>query len=84
MSANPIESHHARIVADVRARIASGTWAPGSALPSTTKLVDLYAPELNGVSASTVRRALKVLLDNGELRGHKGRAVYVANPQPPK
>ncbi len=84
LQANPIEPHHVRLVADIRYRIASGVWPPGSRLPSTDKLVEQYKPMLQGGSRSTVRRALGELLATGELRGHKGVAVYVADPQPPR
>ena len=46
-----------RQIADVlRGRIASGEYAPGSALPAITALADEF-----GVTTNTVRKALRIL-----------------------
>lgn len=66
-----------RIMGDIRARIASGEWPPGTPLPSTKELTTLYA-ELFGVkSATTVREAITHLINAGELYGKQGAGVYV-------
>ena len=83
MPVRQIEPHHDRIVADVRERIASKEWPPGTALPSTRVLLERYSALFGVKSASTVRLAIKTLREDGVLVGHKGVAVYVADPQPP-
>lgn len=70
------EPHYRRIIADIRARIASGEWPPGYKLPSTTQLAKRYAVRSN----STVRQAITILIALGELRGHQGLGVYVSAP----
>jgi GntR family transcriptional regulator len=72
-----------RIVNDIRSRIASGEWPDGHRLPSTARLTEMYG-DLYGVRSSyTVRRAVLLLLETGELRGHKGVAVWVCDPPRP-
>ena len=75
-----IESYRRRILADIRARIASGEWLPGAQLPSTRELVAYYR-HVYGTSrlaTSTVRHAVSVLIETGELRGQQGLGVFVA------
>ncbi|WP_423202970.1 GntR family transcriptional regulator [Micromonospora kangleipakensis] len=55
-------------------RIASGEWPPGHKLPSTKALAELY--EVG--SQSTVRQAITILIETGELYGHQGLGVFVA------
>ncbi|TYB40528.1 GntR family transcriptional regulator [Micromonospora sp. AP08] len=64
------EPHYRRIIADIRGRIASGEWPPGHKLPSTKALADLY--EVGSQST--------VLIETGELYGHQGLGVFVADP----
>ncbi len=73
------EPFYRQIMTDIRARIASGEWPPGSALPSTRELVEFYKPRLHSTSLtpSTVRHAVSLLIEVGELRGQQGLAVYV-------
>ena len=62
-----------RDVADkLRARIASGKYQPNTKLPSLYELVDEF-----GVSAISVRRALKDLAYEGLVYGEQGRGVFV-------
>jgi Transcriptional regulators len=75
MSARGFEPHYRRIIADIRQRIASGEWPPGHKLPSTRELKEIY----NVSSTSTVRQAVMILLETGELRGHQGLGVFVAD-----
>lgn len=73
------ESYRRRILADIRARIASGEWPPGSQLPSTRELVAHYrhAYGTDKLAPSTVRHAVSVLIEMGELRGQQGLGVFV-------
>lgn len=73
----PSEPHYRRIMRDIRERIASGDLPPGAKLPSTAELVDQY-----GVSAPTVRQAITLLTETGELVGRQGSAVRVAERKP--
>jgi GntR family transcriptional regulator len=75
MPARSFEPHYRRIIADIRQRIASGEWPPGHKLPSTRELAALYEVR----SQSTVRQAITILLETGELRGHQGLGVFVAD-----
>lgn len=59
-------------MADVRHRIAVGAYPPGSKLPSTRELADQYE-----TSPVTVRRAIDVLIELGELIGRQGVGVFV-------
>lgn len=53
-------------------KIRSGNLEPGEALPSEQKLADRY-----GVSRITVRRALEVLEDEGQVQRQHGRGTFV-------
>lgn len=68
---------HARVINDIRARIASGDLIVGEPIPSTARLVEHYK-----VSISVVRRAVDALKNEGLLQGQPGKAVYViATPE---
>lgn len=82
MPAREFEPHYRRIIADIRRRIAEGEWPPGHRLPSTRELRDLYSDPLGVRSLSTVRQAVTILLEAGELRGHQGLGVFVAEAHP--
>jgi GntR family transcriptional regulator len=56
----------------LRSRIARGTYPPGSRLPSLSELTKEF-----GISAITVRRALRELTYEGLLQGHQGLGVFV-------
>ena len=60
------------LVTALRTRIARGTYAPGSRLPSLSELTKEF-----GVSAITVRRALRELTYEGLVQGHQGLGVFV-------
>ncbi|MGM9380358.1 GntR family transcriptional regulator [Streptomyces antibioticus] len=64
----------AQIVAD---RIKSGTYPPGSRVPSTLEL----ATEL-GIASSTAQKALSYLRREGWLRGETGIGTFVADKPP--
>lgn len=61
---------------DILARISAGLLKPGDKLESTRELAERYE-----VASATVRRAVEYLMAVGVLRGHQGRAVYVADPE---
>lgn len=73
------EPFYRRIAADVRARVASGEWPPGHKLPSTAELVDFYKVQFGSatLAPSTVRHAVGLLIELGELRGQQGLGVFV-------
>lgn len=73
------EPFYRRIIADIRARIARGEWAPGTKLPSTQELVEFYKAALpaDTLAPSTVRHAVSLLIEVGELRGQQGLGVFV-------
>lgn len=60
------------LVIALRARIARATYPPGSRLPSLSELTEEF-----GVSAITVRRALRELTYEGLVQGHQGLGVFV-------
>lgn len=59
-----------RALADL---IQRGEWKPGEMLPNEVDLAVRF-----GVSQGTVRRALKMLVDQGVLIRHQGRGTFVA------
>ncbi len=56
----------------LRSRIANGSYPPGSRLPSLAELTKSF-----GVSAITVRRALRELVYEDLVQGHQGLGVFV-------
>jgi DNA-binding GntR family transcriptional regulator len=66
-----------RIMDDIRHQIEAGVLAPGQELPTTDQLAEQYT-----AGRSTVRIAVGLLLEAGVLRGHQGKAVYVAGESP--
>ncbi len=67
-----LEPAFRRIARELAEAIESGELPPGSALPS---LNELAAAE--GVSKSTVQRALLILESMGLIEGQQGKAIYV-------
>ncbi|GAB4099381.1 GntR family transcriptional regulator [Sinomonas halotolerans] len=63
---------HRQLEDEIRARIASGRWRPGTSLPSEASLSAEF-----GVSRGTVRQALMGLRDDGLLFGGRGRRPVV-------
>ena len=63
-----------RIHSELRDRIASGQWAPGSPLPSQQQLAGQF-----GVSIMTLRQALQLLTDDGLIETRHGAGTYVAS-----
>jgi DNA-binding GntR family transcriptional regulator len=72
MPAQPMSAE--QIADDIAARIASGEYPPGSALPSYSELADTYS-----VSRSTASRAYLILRSRGLVTGQAGRGVYIAD-----
>jgi DNA-binding GntR family transcriptional regulator len=62
------------IKTSIRERIVSGLYKPGQKIPSESELVREF-----GVSAITVRRALRDLTIEGRLVGRQGVGVFVAD-----
>jgi DNA-binding GntR family transcriptional regulator len=60
------------LVTALRSGIARGTYPPGSRLPTLSTLTKDF-----GVSAITVRRALRELVYEGLVQGHQGLGVFV-------
>lgn len=78
----PIDQHSDRAVyqqiADVlRERIRTGTYAPGSKLPSETELLTEF-----DVTRQTVRRGLAVLQQEGLTEASRGKGVFVREIPP--
>ena len=61
-----------RIADDIRAKVRSGEYPVGAAIPSTPRLEKQY-----GVSKTPVRQAVDQLRREGILAGQSGKAVYV-------
>jgi len=66
-----------RIAGDLRARIRSGEYAPGSRLPSKNELKARH-----GVSDGPVNEALKVLRGEGLIETRQGSGAFVCDPLP--
>lgn len=61
------------LAATLRENILTGVYPPGSKIPSESELM-----EDTGLSRSTVRRALEVLVEDGLLVKERGRGTFVA------
>jgi GntR family transcriptional regulator len=62
-----------RIHTNLRERITSGQWPPGSPLPSQRELADEF-----GVSIMTLRQALQLLTDEGLIDTRHGSGTFAA------
>lgn len=67
-----IGPEYQRLIARIRASIASGEYPVGQAIPSTAALADI-----TGLSVPVVRRAVGQLETDGILEGHPGKGVFV-------
>jgi GntR family transcriptional regulator len=68
------EAEYRRIARELAEAIAAGELTPGSALPTLDELA-----EAEGVSKSTIQRALSILQDRGLIRPWHGKAIFVAD-----
>jgi DNA-binding GntR family transcriptional regulator len=67
-----------QIAADLRKRIESGEFAPGSLLPSEAKLKEHY-----GAAQQTIRHAVRILREAGLAQPEQGIGVWVRTPPEP-
>ena len=65
----------ARLLASLRKTIAQGEWKPGERIPTERDLAQRFRSARN-----TVRRALKVLEEEGQIYREVGRGTFVAQP----
>ena len=70
------ETHHARIMEDIRQSILSGQWEPGRQLPKETDLAESY-----GVSRMTMNKVLTQLSKEGFLVRRRRSGTVVAQPR---
>ena len=71
----PVPKYY-RVKATVLARIADGTWPPGSLLPAEPDLCQEF-----GVSRITVRKAISDLVHEGKVQTVQGKGTFVARPK---
>jgi GntR family transcriptional regulator len=71
----PVPKYH-RVKEVVLARIADGTWPPGSLLPTEPDLCQEF-----GVSRITVRKAISDLVHEGKIQTVQGKGTFVATPK---
>lgn len=69
------QSLHARIRAEIEARILSGAWPPGHRIPPETKLAETY-----GCSRMTVNKAMAALAAQGLVLRNRRAGTIVARP----
>src|SRR5258707_8356522 len=74
----PGESKYQRIADDLRARISSGEYPPGSRLPTKAELMDRYQ-----VAVNTVERAIDELRKAGLVETLQGAGMFVREPPEP-
>lgn len=66
-----------RVADDLKEKITSEELKVDEAIPSTSKLMEQY-----GLSSTVIRAAISRLRDEGILKGHPGKGVYVlAKPE---
>ena len=70
------QSLHARIRAEIAARITSGEWPPGHRIPPETELVATY-----GCSRMTVNKAMSSLAAEGLILRNRRAGTVVARPR---
>lgn len=72
LEASPGVSRYATLAAALRARVVSGEWPPGSALPAENLLANEHK-----VALGTMRRALELLVAEGLVERLHGRGTFV-------
>jgi len=65
-----------QVAAEIRERIAQGTYRPGRRIPSSAALAEEF-----GVSRRTVVEALRLLREAGDIVGVPGRGTFVNTAQ---
>jgi GntR family transcriptional regulator len=70
-----MDAPYQHVLRDIRRRIATGEWPPGTRIPSRRSLTELY-----GVGPGAVHHAIDVLRASGELEGQKRYRAWVADP----
>jgi GntR family transcriptional regulator len=73
--AAPLPKYH-RVKEIILARLADGTWPPGSLLPAEPGLCREF-----GVSRITVRKAISDLVHEGKIQTVQGKGTFVAKPK---
>lgn len=68
------EFPHRQLAALIRARITDGTYPAGRAIPSLTRL-----QQETGLAVTTIRRAIRLLEDEGLVESIPGRGTFVAD-----
>ena len=66
------EPAYEQLAAIIRGRIEDGTYAPRTAIPSITEIV-----AETGLAIGTVRKAIRVLADEGLIRTVPGHGTFV-------
>lgn len=70
------QPRYAQVEQHIRARILSGTWRPGEAIPPETELAQQF-----GIARMTARQALDGLRREGLLTRGRGRCTFVTIPR---
>lgn len=65
-------SRYGQIAAELQARIVSGAWTPGSAIPAEGALAREF-----GIALGTIRQAIAVLVQQGLLERVQGKGTFV-------
>jgi GntR family transcriptional regulator len=73
----PRVSHTRRVHDDIRARIESGEYPPGSKLPTQAAMMAAY-----GCSETPIKQAIRMLEAAGWVEGHQGLGVFVTERPP--
>ena len=71
-SKNSLVPMHYQVEQDMRERIMTGVWQAGQMLPGEMELCALY-----GVSRTTLRQAISVLVDEGLIVRERGRGSFI-------
>jgi DNA-binding GntR family transcriptional regulator len=75
--AREVPAKYRQLADDLRGRIRSGEYEPGSQLPSKATLMEKHQ-----VALGTVNEALRVLRGEGLLETRQGAGTYVCDPLP--
>ena len=76
LNANSAVPLYQQVAEDIRNRITSGEYSPGQALPSESRLCELY-----NVSRITIRNAIADLVEQDLLVTHHGKGTFVQTPK---